>query len=130
MGLYKGQNIITASYMLPRVDDNRKVNTCRKRMHKKKEKNKRKKRMKEERKIKKQGVRKISITEAQVYPIFDSGACDIRRKGIHCISERIQQLMHEEVQKICLSIFLSLYPKNFGHSLGGYSHRERWARTR
>jgi hypothetical protein len=32
--------------------------------------------------------------------------------------------------KLCLSIFLSLYPKNFGHSLGGYSHRERWARTR
>jgi hypothetical protein len=32
--------------------------------------------------------------------------------------------------KICLSIFLSLYPKFFGHSLGGYSHRERWARTR
>jgi hypothetical protein len=27
-------------------------------------------------------------------------------------------------------IFLSLYPKNFGYSLGGYSHRECWARTR
>jgi hypothetical protein len=25
---------------------------------------------------------------------------------------------------------LSLYPKIFGYSLGGYSHRERWARTR
>jgi hypothetical protein len=25
---------------------------------------------------------------------------------------------------------LSLYPKNFGYSLGGYSHRERWPRTR
>jgi hypothetical protein len=38
--------------------------------------------MKEERektqqKIKKQGVRKISVKEAQVYPVFDSGACDI-----------------------------------------------------
>jgi hypothetical protein len=67
--------------------------------------------MKEERKIKKQGVRKISVKEAQVYPDFDSGACDIRKKGIHCISERSRQLMHEEVQKIYLSIFLSLYPK-------------------
>jgi hypothetical protein len=67
--------------------------------------------MKEERKIKKQGVRKISVKEAQVYPVFDSGACDIRKKGIHCISERSRQLMHEEVQKIYLSIFLSLYPK-------------------
>jgi hypothetical protein len=67
--------------------------------------------MKEERKIKKQGVRKIYVEEAQVYPVFDSGAYDIRRKGIHCISERSQQLMHEEVQKVYLSIFLSLYPK-------------------
>jgi hypothetical protein len=24
--------------------------------------------------------------------------------------------------------FLSLYPIKFGYSLGGYSHRERWAR--
>jgi hypothetical protein len=53
--------------------------------------------MKEERKIKKQGVQKISVKEAQVYPVFDSGAYDIRRKGIHCISERSRQLMHEEV---------------------------------
>jgi hypothetical protein len=67
--------------------------------------------MKEERKIKKQGVQKISVKEAQVYPVFDSGAYDIRRKGIHCVRERSRQLMHEEVQKIYLSIFLSLYPK-------------------
>jgi hypothetical protein len=37
MGLYKGQNIITGSYMLPRADDNRQVNVSRKRMHKKRE---------------------------------------------------------------------------------------------
>jgi hypothetical protein len=42
MGLYKGQNIIAGSYMLPRADDNRHVNISRKRMHKK-EKNKKKK---------------------------------------------------------------------------------------
>jgi hypothetical protein len=79
MGLYKGRNIITGSYMLPRADDNRQVNVSRKRMHKKREKQE-KKRMKEERKIKKQGVRRISVKEAQVYPVFDSGACDIRKK--------------------------------------------------
>jgi hypothetical protein len=98
--------------MLPRADDNRQVNVSRKRRHKKnKEKKKRKRSKKEERKIKKQGVRRISIREAQVYPVFDSGACDIRRKGIHCINEGSRQLMHEEVHKIYLSIFLSLYPK-------------------
>jgi hypothetical protein len=64
--------------MLPRADDNRQVNVSRKKMNKKKEQNKRKKRMKEERektqqKIKTQGVRIISVKEAQVYPIFDSG---------------------------------------------------------
>jgi hypothetical protein len=36
MGLYKDQNIITGSYMLPRADDIRQVNVSRKRMHKKK----------------------------------------------------------------------------------------------
>jgi hypothetical protein len=25
-----------------------------------------------------------------------------------------------------MTIFLSLYPKKFGYSLGGYSHRERY----
>jgi hypothetical protein len=55
VGLYKGQNIITGSYMLPKADDNRQVNVSRKRIHK------RKKKMEEERektqqKIKKQGV--------------------------------------------------------------------------
>jgi hypothetical protein len=117
MGLYKGQNVITGSYMLPRADDNRQVNVSRKRIHKKRreEQEKQEDEGREEKtmqKIKKQGVRKISVKEAQVYPVFDSGACDIQRKGIHCISERSQQLMHEEVQKVCLSIFLSLYPKN------------------
>jgi hypothetical protein len=31
--------------------------------------------------------------------------------------------------KNILIYFLELIPKNFGHSLGGYSHRERWACT-
>jgi hypothetical protein len=37
MGIYKGQNIIAGSYMLPRADDNRQVNVSRKRRHKKRE---------------------------------------------------------------------------------------------
>jgi hypothetical protein len=63
MGLYKGQNIIAGSYMLPRADDNRQVNISRKRRHKKREKKKRKRSMKEDRKTKKQEVRKISVKE-------------------------------------------------------------------
>jgi hypothetical protein len=35
MGLYKGQSIITGSYMLHRADDNRQVNVSRKWRHKK-----------------------------------------------------------------------------------------------
>jgi hypothetical protein len=42
MGLYKGQNIIAGSYMLPRADDNRQVNVSRKRRHKKKRRRKEK----------------------------------------------------------------------------------------
>jgi hypothetical protein len=86
MGLYKGQNIITGSSMLPKADDNRQVNVSRKRIHKRKKKMKEEREKKHSKKIKKQGVRKISGKEAQVYPAFDSGACDIQRKGIHCIS--------------------------------------------
>jgi hypothetical protein len=37
MGLYKGQNIITGSHMLPGADDNRQVNISRKRRHTKRE---------------------------------------------------------------------------------------------
>jgi hypothetical protein len=94
--------------MLLKADDNRQVNISRKRIHK------RKKKMKEERektqqKIKKQGVRKISVKEAQVYPVFNSGACDIQRKGIHCINKGSRQLMHKEVQKIYTYLFSAVY---------------------
>jgi hypothetical protein len=58
---------------------------------------KKKERKTTQQKIKEAGNKKISVKEAQVYPIFDSGACDIQREGIHCISERSRQLTHEEV---------------------------------
>jgi hypothetical protein len=107
MGLYKGQNIITGFYMLPRADDNRQVNVSRKRRHKKKERGKKKSKrgMKEGRKIKKQRVRRIFVKKAQVYPVFDSRACDIQRKGIHCINEGSRQLTCKEVQKIYIYLF-------------------------
>jgi hypothetical protein len=41
-------------------------------------------------------------------------------------SEQNQQMIREEERGVNLSILLSLYPKNFGYSLGGYSHRERY----
>jgi hypothetical protein len=61
MGLYKGQNIITGFYMLPRADDNRQVNVSRKRMHKKRREEQEKqedegREEKTQQKIKKQGV--------------------------------------------------------------------------
>jgi hypothetical protein len=74
--------------MLPRADDNRLVNISRKRMHKKKREKKKKKRKTTQQKIKEAGNKKISVKEEQVYPVFDSGACDLRREGIHCICER------------------------------------------
>jgi hypothetical protein len=43
MGLYKGQNIITGSYMLPRADDNRQVNVSRKKEDEGREEKKKKK---------------------------------------------------------------------------------------
>jgi hypothetical protein len=48
MGLYKGQNIITGSYMMPRADDNRQVNVSRKRMPKKRKKREKKKEKRED----------------------------------------------------------------------------------
>jgi hypothetical protein len=42
------------------------------------------------------------------------------------IAPRVPQVEDEKT----LYIFLSLYPKNFGYSLEGYSHREHWSCTR
>jgi hypothetical protein len=73
MGLYKGQNIITGSYMLPRADDSRQINISRKRRHKKKEKKKRKRSMKEERS---REYEKYLSKKYKFTPFFDSGAYD------------------------------------------------------
>jgi hypothetical protein len=76
--------------MLPRADDNRKVNVSRKRRHKK-----RKKEERENNNTSSNHSRELEIfvKEAQVYLVFNSGACKIRRGGIHYKSERSRQMM-------------------------------------
>jgi hypothetical protein len=49
MGLYKGQNIIAGSYMLPRADGNRQGNVSRERRRKKKKREEEEKKEYEER---------------------------------------------------------------------------------
>jgi hypothetical protein len=51
-------------------------------------------------------------------PHLRLGGYDIRRKGIHCVNDGSRQLMHEEVHKIYLFIFLSLYQKKLAIALG------------
>jgi hypothetical protein len=78
MGLYKGQNIITGCYMLPRAEDIRQINISRERRSKKRE-----------RRGRKTGVgRKGGKQKKHKFTLFTTrGAYDIRRKGIHCVSE-------------------------------------------
>jgi hypothetical protein len=45
------------------------------------------------------------------------------------LSTIVPRLLQEKFFDDSMNI-LSLYPKFFGYSLGGYSHRERWPRTR
>jgi hypothetical protein len=62
MGLYKGQNIIAGSYMLPRADDIRQINISRKRRSKKKrEKGKRNRSRKEGRKQRSIGLPRLRL---------------------------------------------------------------------
>jgi hypothetical protein len=130
MGLYKGQNIIAGSYMLPRADDIRQVNVSRKKRHKKKRRGSkigvgRKRGKQRSREYERYLSKKHKFT-----PFMTRGLMTFEEKEYIAQVKRSRQLMHEEVQIIYLSIFLSPYPKTFGYSLRGYSHRERWARTR
>jgi hypothetical protein len=59
-------------------------------------------------------------------------------RGLHHKKRREESLSANNTEKYrkrqymeqtCL-YFLSLYPKKFGYSLRGYSHRERWSHTR
>jgi hypothetical protein len=118
MGLNRGQNIIAGSYMLPRADDNRQVNILRARRHKKREKRKRKKNMKEEKKIK----------EHKFTPFMTWGLMRFEEKEY--IVYKKSTIGARRSTKNIFNNFLEPIPKNFGYSLGGYSHREHWAHTR
>jgi hypothetical protein len=99
-------------------------------MHKKRREKMKKERKITQRKIKKQGVQKISAKEAQGYPVFDSGACDIRRKKSTLHKWKKSTIDARRSTKKILIYFLEPIPEKFGYSLGGYSHREHCARTR
>jgi hypothetical protein len=60
---------------------------------------------------------------------MDSGAHIVRRARRKIKHKRAKTITGENLLGGTIYI-LSLYPKNFGYSLGGYSHRERWPRTR
>jgi hypothetical protein len=62
-------------------------------------------------KNKKAGSTKDICQGSTSLPHLRLGALTFEKKGIHCINDGSRQLMHEEVHKIYLFIFLSLYPK-------------------
>jgi hypothetical protein len=112
MGLWRGkvQSISTGFYILPKADDKEASTYQEKRYIQKK---------KEE----KNG--KVSIKKHSVPRLGLGGLCHKKKKRriIKCKSYR--QISQEIVYGTGMSIFLSLYPKKFGYSLRGYSHRER-----
>jgi hypothetical protein len=60
-----------------------------------------------------------------VYHVLDSGAYVIRREEKnHQVWIVSKNIARDSIWDRDVSI-LSLYPKKFGYSLGGYSHRER-----
>jgi hypothetical protein len=45
-------------------------------------------------------------------------------------ANKVDKCREQKYKEQVYLFFLSLYPKKFGYSLEGYSHWERWARTR
>jgi hypothetical protein len=65
------------------------------------------------------------LSRSTTYLVLDSGAYVIRRRREESLSVKsYRKISQETVYETYMSIFLSLYPKKFGYSLGGYSHRE------
>jgi hypothetical protein len=60
---------------------------------------------------------------------MESGAHIVRREGRKIKHNRAKTIIGENLLGRRIYI-LSLYPNFFGYSLGGYSHWERWPRTR
>jgi hypothetical protein len=101
----KVQSISTGFYILPRADDKEASTYQEKRYVPKK--------------------RKVSIKMHNV-PRLGLGGLH-RKKGREesLSANHIKKYRKETVYGTDMSIFLSLYPKKFGYSLGGYFHRER-----
>jgi hypothetical protein len=64
-----------------------------------------------------------SMSRSKPHLVMDSWAHIIRRAGRIFKAQLCQDYCRRKVIKRQYYI-LSLYPKNFGYSLGGYSHRE------
>jgi hypothetical protein len=70
------------------------------------------------------------MSRSKPHLVVDSGAHIIRKSRMNISSTIVPKLLQETSYKATILYFLSLYPKTFGYSLGGYSHRERWPHTR
>jgi hypothetical protein len=96
-------------YILPRADDKEASTYQEKRyVQKREEKN-----------------GKVSIKKHSVPRLGLGGLRHKKRREESLSVNHIKKISQETVYRTDMSIFLSLYPKKFGYSLGGYSHRER-----
>jgi hypothetical protein len=112
MGLYKGtvQNIVTGSYMLPSANDKRKIRVFKRES------------------TRKNKERRSYLSGSTALPRFGLGGLShIRKKEEknYQKGEIHRQLLKDRIYGTDTTILLSLYPTEFGYSLGGYSHRER-----
>jgi hypothetical protein len=112
MGLRRGkvQSISTGFYILPRVDDKEASTYQEKRYVQKNERERR---------------RKLSIKKHNIPRLGLGGLRRKKRKEESLSANHTEKYRKETVYGTDMSIFLSLYPKKFGYSLGGYSHWER-----
>jgi hypothetical protein len=112
MGLWRGkvQSIFMGFYILPRADDKEASTYQEKRYVQKKKR-------KETKTIGKYLSRSIA------YLVLDSGAYVVKKRQESLSAKSYRKISQKTVYVTCMFIFLSLYPKKFGYSLEGYSHR-------
>jgi hypothetical protein len=106
MGLWRGkvQSIFMGFYILPRADD-KEAATYQGKRHIKKG--------------------KVSIKKRSVPRLGLGGLHHKERREKSLSANHMEKISQETVYGTGMFIFLSLYPKKIGYSLGGYSHRER-----
>jgi hypothetical protein len=79
---------------------------------------------------KRENRRKVSIKKHSVPRLGLGGLRRKERREESLSANYTGKYRKRQYMEQGMSIFFSLYPKKFGYSLGGYSHRERWSRTR